>query len=62
MLSKASAFEKNYYGDTKWISFFIKDDDFLKKHDDIWNKVSNSNKKEPDCKPIYINPNREGLF
>ena len=33
---------------------FIKDDDLLKKYNDIWNKVSNSIKEELDCKRIYI--------
>ena len=28
------------------------DDELLKKHNDIWNKVSNSIKNEFDCKPI----------
>ena len=27
-------------------------DELLKKHNDIWNKVSNSIKNEFDCKPI----------
>ena len=34
--------------------FFIKDDDLLRKYNDIQNKVSNSFKKEHDCEPIYI--------
>ena len=34
----------------------IKDDELLKKYNNIWNKVSNNSiKKEPDCKPIYKN-------
>ena len=32
---------------------FIKDDDLLEKYSDVWKKVSNSIKKELDCKPIY---------
>ena len=31
MLSRTSAFEKNYYGETKWMNFLIKHDDLLKK-------------------------------
>ena len=35
------------------MSFLIKDDDLLKKYNDIWNKVINSIKKKLDCEPIY---------
>lgn len=31
----------------------VKDYELLKKHNDIWNKVSNNIKNEFDCKPIY---------
>ena len=31
----------------------IKDDDFLKNNNDIWNKDSKSIKKKLDCEPIY---------
>ena len=34
--------------------FSIKDDDLLKKHDDVWNKICNSIEKEFDCELIYI--------
>ena len=44
---------KSYDGETKWMNFLIKNDDLLKKYNDIWNKVSNSIKKEVDCEPIY---------
>ena len=53
MLPKASAYVKSYDGETKWINFFIKDDNLLKRYNDIWNKASNSIKKELDCKPVY---------
>ena len=33
--------------------FLIKDDDLLETYNDIWNKISNSIKKELDCEPIY---------
>ena len=33
--------------------FLIKDDELLKKYNDIWNKFNNSIIKEFDCKPIY---------
>ena len=54
MLSKTSAFVKSHDGKTKWMSFFIKDVNLLKKYSNIRNKVSNSFKKEHDCEPIYI--------
>ena len=34
--------------------YLIKDAKLLKKHVDLWNKVSNSIKKELDSKPIYF--------
>ena len=37
------------------MNFLIKDDELFKKCNDIWNKVSNSIKKELDCKPIHNN-------
>ena len=33
--------------------FFVEDDTLLRTYKDICNKVSNSIKKELDCKPIY---------
>ena len=33
--------------------FLIKDDDLLETYSNIWNKISNSIKKELDCEPIY---------
>ena len=33
--------------------FSIEDDELMKKYNDICDKVSNSMKKELDCKPIY---------
>ena len=35
--------------------FLIEDDELLKKYNGIWNKVSNSIKKELDNEPIYNN-------
>ena len=45
MLPQTSAYVKGFDGETKWIHFLIKDDELLKKYNDIWNKVSNSMKK-----------------
>ena len=53
MLPKRSTYVKNYDGETKWMNFFIKDNDLLKRYNDIWKKVSYSIKKELDCEPIY---------
>ena len=40
-----SAYVKSHNNETKWTNFLIKDDDLLKKYNDVWNKVSNSIKK-----------------
>ena len=42
MLPKTCPCVKSYDGEYKWMNFFIKDDDLLKKYKDIWNKDSNS--------------------
>ena len=46
MLLKTSALVKFYNDGTKWMNFLIKDDDLLRKYNDIWNKVSSNIKKE----------------
>ena len=46
--AKKNAYVKGYDGETKWMHFLIEDDELLKNHIDIWNKVSNSKKKEFD--------------
>ena len=40
MLSETNAYVKSYDGQTKWMYFLIEDEDLLKKHNTIWNKVS----------------------
>ena len=50
MLQKASTYVKRCDGQTKWIYFFIEDDDLLKKYDTIWDKVSADIKKYIDSK------------
>ena len=52
MLPKTSTYEK-CYDDKINYDFMVKDYELLKKHNDIWNKVSNNIKNEFDCKPIY---------
>ena len=46
------------------MSFLIKDDNLLKKYNDIWNKVINSIKKELDCDPstIFFRKPKQGLM
>ena len=53
ILPKTSAFVKNYDGQTKWMYFFIEDDDLLEKYVAIWDKVSPDLKKESDSVPVY---------
>ena len=53
MLLRTSAYVKCCNGETKWVSFFIEDDELLGTYINIWNKSSSSIKKELDCKPIY---------
>ena len=53
MLPKTSAYVKGYDEQTKWMHFFIKDDDLLKKCNTIWDKVNADIKKEFDSQPIY---------
>ena len=53
MLPKTSAYVKGYDGETKSIYFSIEDGDLLNEYNNIWNKVSNSIKKELDSEPIY---------
>ena len=62
MLPKTSAYVKIYYGETEWVKFLINDDDLLEKCSGIWNKISNSIKKELDYEPsttiFFENQNR----
>ena len=53
MLPKTSAYIKNYDGQTKWMYFFIENDDLLKKYNSIWDKVSSDIKKEFHSKPVF---------
>ena len=52
MLPKTSAYVKGYDGETKSMYFSIEDGDLLNKYNNIWNKVSNSIKKELDSESI----------
>ena len=53
MLPKTSAYVKRYDGQTKWMYFWIEDDDLLEKDNTIWNKVKADIKKEIDSELIY---------
>ena len=50
MLQKASTYVKRCDGQTKWIYFFIEDDE--KKYDTIWDKVSADIKKYIDSNSL----------
>ena len=45
MLPKTSAYVKSYDGKTKWMYFFITDDELLEKYNTIWDKVTADIKK-----------------
>ena len=53
MLPKTSAYVKRYDGQTKWMYFWIEDDDLLEKDNTIWNKVKADITKEFDSELIY---------
>ena len=38
---------------TKYMSFFIKDDELLERYNEIWEKIKNSIRKEFDSKPVH---------
>ena len=42
----SSLYVKIYDGEINWMYFFIEDDELLEIYNGIWNKVSNSIKKE----------------
>ena len=51
-LPKTSTSVKIYDGQTKWMYFWIEDDDLLEKYN-IWDKVNSDIKKEFDSEPVY---------
>ena len=54
ILPKTSTYVNNYDSETKWLIFLIKNDDLLKKYNNIWNKVRNSIKKSLTANPSII--------
>ena len=53
MLPKMSAYRRDYFDETKCMSFLIKNDELLEKYNEIWEKVSNSIKKGLYSEPVY---------
>ena len=54
MLPKTRAYVKSYNGQTKWMYFFIEDDDLLEKYKTLWDKViADIYKKESDSEPVH---------
>ena len=54
MLPKTSAYVKSYNRQTKWMYFFIEDDDLSERYNVIWDKISaDVKKKEFDSEPVY---------
>ena len=52
LLTKMSAYRKGF-NKTKYMSFFIKDDELLEKYNEIWENGKTIIKKEFDSEPIY---------
>ena len=55
MLPKASAYVKSYDGQTKWMYFFIKEDDLLQKYNTISDYVTADIKNKFDSESVYNN-------
>ena len=53
MLSKTSAYVKNYDGQIKSLYFLIGKEDLLERYNAVLDKVSVDIKKEFDNKPVY---------
>ena len=53
MLPKTSAYVKSYDRQTKWMYFFIENDDLLERYNTTWDKVRADIQKEFDSKSVY---------
>ena len=53
MLPITSTCVKSCDEETKWMFFWIKDNDLLETYNTIWDKVSVDIKREFDSKPLY---------
>ena len=52
MLPKLSAYGRDF-DETKYMSFLIKDNEFIGKYNEIWHKISNNIKKLFVSEPVY---------
>ena len=52
MLPKMSAYRRDF-GETKYMFYFVKNDELLVKYNEIWDKVSNTLKKAFDNESVY---------
>ena len=52
MLPKTIAYRRDF-DETEYMSFLMKNEELQEKYNEIWDKVSNSMKKEFDSKPVY---------
>ena len=48
-----TAYRKDF-GETKYMSFLIKNDELLEKYNEIWEKIKNSFKKEFDSESVTM--------
>ena len=53
MSVQTNTWVKHYDRQTNWTYFLIENDDFLEKHNAIWDKVSADIKKEVNSEPVY---------
>ena len=53
LIKSRTAYVKIYDGQTKWMCFFIEDDDSLEKYNTIYDKVSAAIKNEFDSESVY---------
>ena len=53
LVPKMSCYRRGF-DKTKCVSFLIKGETFLEKYNKIWEKVSNSNKKKFNSKPVKL--------
>ena len=52
MLPKMSTYTRNF-DETRYMFFFIKDNELLEKYHEIWDKVSKTIQKKFDSEPVY---------
>ena len=53
MSVQTNTWVKHYDRQANWTYFLIENDDFLEKHNAIWDKVSADIKKEVNSEPVY---------